>query len=122
MRAIRKIFAMLAIIACFVSVSLPTFVGAANSICPDGVTSDVCGDDRTIESVIKVGVDTLMFAIGAVSVVIIIIAGIRMAASSGNAESVKKARNSILFAAIGIIVAISGYAIVRFVFDQATQI
>lgn len=59
--------------------------------------------------------DTLIFIVGAVSVIMLIIGGLRYVLSSGNATSVEGAKNTILFAIIGLIVAILAFAIVQFV-------
>jgi hypothetical protein len=59
--------------------------------------------------------DTLIFIIGAVSVIMIIIGGLRYVISNGDSKAVESAKNTILYAVIGIIAAISAYAIVTFV-------
>lgn len=57
----------------------------------------------------------LLFLIGAVSVIMIIIGGLRYVLSGGNSSSVAAAKNTIVYAVIGIIVALLGYAIINFV-------
>ena len=66
---------------------------------------------QTIQKIINI----LLFIIGIIAVIVIIIAGIMYATSGGNSEQVNKAKNAILFAVIGIIVAVMAYAIVGFV-------
>lgn len=55
------------------------------------------------------------FAIGVVSVIVIIIAGFTMVTSGHNPTSVAKARNAILFASIGIIIVIGAFAMTQFI-------
>lgn len=58
------------------------------------------------------------FLIGITAVIaifVIIIAGIQMATSQGDASKVGKARNMILYAVVGLVIAIVAYAIVNFV-------
>ena len=62
--------------------------------------------------------DTLIFIVGAVSVIMLIIGGLRYVLSSGNSSSVEGAKNTILFAIIGLIVAILAFAIVTFVVQK----
>lgn len=120
MKNVKKIISVVALLALCGSILAPQFVGASNAVCPPGSTSAVCDNSRTIEDVIKIIVNTLLFLAGVVSVIVIIIAGIRMTASSGNADSMAKARNSIIFAALGVVVTIAAYSIVNFVILRAT--
>ena len=59
--------------------------------------------------------NTLLFAVGLLSVVMIIIGGLRYVVSGGNANSVTAAKNTILYAIVGLVIALLAYAIVNFV-------
>jgi biopolymer transport protein ExbB/TolQ len=48
-------------------------------------------------------------------VIVIIVAGIRYTTSGGNSNSVAAAKNTLLYAVIGLVVAVFAYAIVNFV-------
>ncbi len=61
--------------------------------------------------------NVLLFLVGAVSVIMIIIGGLRYILSGGDSTNVSAAKNTILYAIIGIIVALLAYAIVNFVLD-----
>ena len=63
-------------------------------------------------------VNVLLFIIGAVSVVMLIYGGIRYTTSGGNANSVTAAKNTIMYAIIGLIIAIFAFAIVNFVVGE----
>jgi multisubunit Na+/H+ antiporter MnhB subunit len=60
-------------------------------------------------------VDTLLLIAGAIAVLIIILAGIRYVTSTGDAARVKAAKDTLLYAIVGLAVAILAYAIVNFV-------
>lgn len=60
----------------------------------------------------------LLFLIGAVSVIMLIIGGIRYVVSGGDQAAVTAAKNTILYAIVGIIVAFLAYAAVSFVINQ----
>lgn len=60
-------------------------------------------------------VNALLFVIGAVSVIMLIWGGIRYTTSAGNSASVTSAKNTIMYAIIGIIIAFLAYAIVNWV-------
>lgn len=76
------------------------------------------GNTKTLPEFIKNVVDILLFIIGAVSVIMIIIGGIRYVTSNGDASQTKAAQNTILYAVVGLVVAIMAYAIVEFVVNQ----
>ncbi|USN96554.1 MAG: hypothetical protein H6797_05855 [Candidatus Nomurabacteria bacterium] len=82
-----------------------------------GVTS--VGGTQTgtqdLQDKIKTVVNVLLFLLGAVAVIMIIIGGIRYATSNGDAQAVKSAKDVVLYAVIGLVVAILAYAIVNFV-------
>lgn len=63
-------------------------------------------------------INTALFLIGALSVVMLIYGGIRYTISGGKQESVTAAKNTILYAIVGIVVALLAYAIVGFVVKQ----
>lgn len=56
----------------------------------------------------------LMIIIGSLSIIFIIAGGLQMALSAGDSKRVETARNTIIYACVGLIVAISAYAIVSF--------
>lgn len=60
-------------------------------------------------------VNTLLFVIGSVSVIMLIWGGIRYSTSAGNASNVTAAKNTIMYAIIGLIIAFLAYAIVNWV-------
>jgi len=59
--------------------------------------------------------DILLFLVGAVAVIMLIVGGIRYIVSGGDQSQVTAAKNTILYAIIGIIVALLAYALVQFV-------
>jgi len=55
---------------------------------------------------------------GAIALLIILIAGFRFSLSRGNPDSINNAKNSIIYAVVGLVVAMFGVAIVNFVFSR----
>jgi len=72
-------------------------------------------DDAT--SMIEIVVNTMIFLLGAVAVIMIVIGGIRYATSNGDSSSIKGAKDTILYSIVGLVVAILSFAIVNFVLD-----
>ncbi len=60
-------------------------------------------------------VSTLLFVAGALSVVALVAGGIMYITSGGNEQRITTAKNTILYAIVGIIVALSAFAIASFV-------
>ncbi len=69
----------------------------------------------TGNGIFKTITNVLLFIIGAISVIMLIIGGVRYTISNGDTAAVTSAKNTILYAVIGIIVAILAYALVNFV-------
>lgn len=88
--------------------------GAADCSRGDGTPEALTGDAGVFKTIANV----LLFIIGAISVIMLIIGGIRYVVSQGDAKQVEGAKNTILYAVIGIIVALLAYAIVNFVVNS----
>ncbi len=73
------------------------------------------GSDGTFRKTIQNIINILLFIIGIIAVIVIVIAGIQYVTSGGNADQASKAKNAIIYAVVGIIVAVMAYAIVGFV-------
>ena len=66
-------------------------------------------------------INTVLFLIGAICVVMIIYGGVRYTISGGESGAVTNAKNTILYAIIGLIIAVLAYAIVNFVLGRLTS-
>lgn len=90
----------------------------ANAICDasDGGTTEdpISGDGGVIADVANI----LALAGGIIAVFIIIIAGITMMTSGGDAGKVTSSRNAIIYAAIGLVVIVLARTIVVFIFSR----
>lgn len=83
----------------------------AGSAKSDDQSADLFGETGIFRTITNV----LLFLIGAISVIMLIIGGIRYTISGGDSTAVTSAKNTILYAIIGIIVALLAYAVVNFV-------
>lgn len=70
------------------------------------------------ESLIKTIINVLLFIVGAAAVIMLIWGGIRYVTSAGNAAGVTGAKNTIVYAIVGLVVATLAYAIVQWVFTR----
>jgi hypothetical protein len=108
-------------------ISLVALLGVVTLVSPDlalaspaseiqsGVNASGGSGQATLGNRIQTLVNVLLFILGAIAVVMIVIGGIRYATSNGDSGSIKTAKDTILYAVIGLIAAIMAYAIVNFV-------
>ena len=78
--------------------------------------ADLFGSNGIFKTITNV----LLFIIGAISVIMLIIGGIRYTTSNGDSGAITTAKNTILYAVIGIVVALLAYALVNFVITSFT--
>ena len=80
-----------------------------------GVELKPVADDNTLEADIKTILSAIIGVLGFVCVVVMIIGGVNYMTSSGDAGKVKKAKDTILYGLIGLIVCVLAFALVQFV-------
>ena len=91
-----------------------------NSSCSSGQLS---GDqaNQKINSLIHTIINLLSVVVGVVAVIMIIVGGLRYITSGGSDTSVTSAKNTILYAIIGLILVALAQVMVRFVLSKVTQ-
>lgn len=87
-----------------------------------GGSSSICGaaEQDKAPDIIKNVINLILTVLGMIAVIMIIIGGIRYTTSNGDASGIKGAKDTILYAVVGLIVAILSYAIVNFVLGRFT--
>lgn len=96
-----------------------TLSGGANCAHGEGTPTDLFGGDEG--GIFTTITNILLFIIGAIAVIMLVIGGIRYTTSNGDSNQVTAAKNTIMYAIIGIIVAILAYAVVNFVIGSLIQ-
>lgn len=85
------------------------------------VTGVNCGEGEAgLTSTIQAVMNILLFVVGAASVVMLVIGALRYTVSAGDAQAAAAAKNTIIYAIIGIIVAVMAFLIADFVFGEIT--
>lgn len=102
---------------------LPTDASAVNvfSECQTNNQDNAICKAQTTDSatnMVTIVINILLYIIGIIAVIMIVVGGVRYTVSNGNASQVKEAKDTILYAVIGLIVAIMAYAIVNFVLSR----
>ena len=77
-------------------------------------------DSRSAGDIAKDVVNIMFFIVGVMAVIMIIWGGIRYVLSAGNSAALTSAKNTIMYAVIGLIVAILAYTIVNFVINTVS--
>jgi cytochrome bd-type quinol oxidase subunit 2 len=85
----------------------------------EGIDAAVTDQNNTdINVVFQNVVNILLFIVGAASVIMLIVGGIRYVVSAGDQQAVANAKNTILYAIVGIVIALFAFAIVNFVITE----
>lgn len=93
------------------SVSALTLQEGAEAVRCDDCPRDLFGDTGVFKQV----TNTILYIVGIVAVIMLIIGGIRYVISGGDSKKVTDAKNTILYAIIGLVIALLAFAIVNFV-------
>jgi hypothetical protein len=103
-----------------IAVSAPALVTYAAPVdeIRGGVTAAGGAGEPTLGARFEDIVNIMLYVIGAVAVIMIIIGAIRYTTSNGESSQISSAKNTILYAVIGLVVAIMAYAIVNFVLSS----
>ena len=100
----------------------PGMVSAVDVCSGDNGSSLYCQNksegETKVKSTIGNVVNLLLMAVGAISIIMIVVGGILFALSNGDSSRVTKARNTVLYAAIGLIVSLLASAIVNLAFGR----
>ena len=93
------------------SVSALTLEEGAQAARCDGCPEDLFGDTGVFKQI----TNTILYIVGVIAVIVLIIGGIRYLISGGDSKKVTDAKNTVLYAIIGLIIALLSFAIVNFV-------
>jgi hypothetical protein len=120
MKRMKQLIIGLALVIGLSAILLPsTGVSAVDVIgeaCANNSSSTICENkDDNIGSIINIVINVLLFLVGAISVIMIIVSGIRYVTSAGDAAAVAGAKNTLLYAIVGLVVAFIAFAIVNWV-------
>ena len=73
------------------------------------------------QDLVKNVVNIFLYAVGVLSVIMLIWGGIRYTTSAGDSNKVTSAKNTVLYAVVGLVVAILAWAIVNMVITRFTS-
>jgi hypothetical protein len=84
---------------------------------PSGTSGNLFSTGGIFQTIANI----LIFLVGAIAVIYLIIGGLRYVTSGGDSKAVTAAKDTILYAIIGIVVAVISYALVTFVISSLAK-
>jgi len=116
---IKKLVTSVAIVAvfAFVAVAVTGDTTSALSL-QDGINDagqGTGGSTTDLGDTFKTIVNVLLYIVGALSVIMLIYGGIRYTVSGGNDKNIAAAKNTIMYAIIGLVISFLAYAIINWV-------
>lgn len=127
----RMLFSMMATLGFALPLAMPVVVHAADNDIIEGfctgvenedVTDCAGGDTLNEQSLIATVINFLSLVVGVVAVIMIIVGGFKYITSGGDSGNVTGAKNTILYALIGIIIVVLAQVIIRFVIGQTAEV
>lgn len=127
----RMLFSMMATLGFALPLAVPVVVhagendiigGFCTGVENEDVTDCAGGDTLDEQSLITTVINFLSLVVGVVAVIMIIIGGFKYITSGGDSGNVTGAKNTILYALIGIIIVVLAQVIIRFVIGQTADV
>ena len=120
MKRIKLLFAALTIgvfgVVALAPISTVSALDPLAGACEDNPNSEICanqGEDAS--GLINTIINVLLFLVGTLSVIMIIVAGVFYTTSAGDSSKVARAKNTLLYSIVGLVLSILAFAIVNWV-------
>lgn len=89
-----------------------------------GATGNDCTDPEgstTLDGTVRSVVDILSLVVGAVSVIMVIVGGMKYVTSQGESSGTASAKNTVIYAMVGLVIVALSQILVRFVITRTTD-
>lgn len=100
----------------------PQFASTKADLC-NGIEaasgSSSCGSSGSISNLLTTIVNIISLVIGVVAVIMILVAGFKFMTSGGESSKVAEAKNSLIYAIVGIVVVALAQIIIRYVVNRS---
>jgi hypothetical protein len=114
--AVVSLFIAIAGVVALVPATPSYALDPLGSQCANNTDNEVCkSQDDSANDLVKTIINVLLYIVGLLAVVMIIVGGILYAISSGDPSKITKAKNTIVYSVVGLILAFIAYAIVNWV-------
>ena len=92
-----------------------TAYGAATTYTTGKDTNQQSGQGTSLMETLQIIINVALGIIGFIAVAMIIVGGVQYTTSAGDAAKVTKAKNTILYGVVGLVIALLAFAIVNFI-------
>jgi hypothetical protein len=119
-----SLFALLAVAAPVTVMASSPFDASKEAACQGaqfsnkGSCADAEKDAKRLDGVLELVVNILTAIVGIIAVIMIIVGGLKYVTSSGDPSNVTSAKNTLLYAVIGLIIVGLAQVIVKFVLNK----
>lgn len=96
----------------------PSVTAVCQGVQLTGGNCDVEAPGTGVSGIIKTVINLLSLVVGVVAVIMIVIGGLKYVLSSGDSGNVTSAKNTILFALVGLVIVAMAQVLVRFVLTK----
>lgn len=96
-----------------VPTTVSSFVGDACGALSSTVSSSGCSNKNGIKNIVREVVNVLSYFIGIIAVIMIIISGFRYILSAGDSNAVAAAKNTLIYALVGLAIAVLAQVLVH---------
>lgn len=86
-----------------------------------GVSCDASTSGSTLQSIMKTVLGILSWVVGVAAVIMIIVGAFKFVTSNGDSNAIASARNTIIYALIGIFIALVARLLVDFVINRSPR-
>jgi hypothetical protein len=88
----------------------------------DGTAGSACSktSSSALSRIIRVVLNVLSVIVGVAAVIVVILGGFKFITSNGDSAGIAAARNTILYAVVGLVIVASAQVIVHFVLSSST--
>lgn len=119
LKKISAIFAAIAVCSVLVTAVAPERSYAYGDNAKAEICNTVqCSGGGSIDKILKAVVQIISVLAGVITVIMIVISGIKFATSGGDSSKVASARSSLMYALVGLVVTVLAQVIVRFVLTK----
>jgi len=106
-----------AVLGTLVAAPASVFAGSQIQTGINAATPDGQSNSTDIQQIVRNVVNVLLWVVGIASVIMLIVGGIRYVVSAGDQNAVQGAKNTILYAIVGLVVAFLAFALINFVIE-----
>ncbi len=102
-----------------------TCQGVSNLNLSENIKPGGCGglntSANTVNNALHTGINIFSIIVGIIAVIMIVLAGFKYITSGGSDDKVKSAKNTIVYAVVGLIIVALAQFIVKFILTKATN-